>query len=43
MLWWLGRYGLPHEAIASRLPKNLLEKSLRFGVGDIVTVIGEKI
>jgi hypothetical protein len=43
MLWWLGRYGFPHEALTQRLPKGLLEMSLRFGLGDIVTVIGEKI
>lgn len=40
--WWLGHYGLPHEALMKRLPIGWAEKSLQLGLGDIVTVMGQK-
>lgn len=40
--WWLGHYGLPHEALMRRLSRSWTETSLSVGLGDIVTVIGQK-
>jgi 2-polyprenyl-3-methyl-5-hydroxy-6-metoxy-1,4-benzoquinol methylase len=42
LIWWLGKVGLPASKLQAALPTTLLERSIRFGLGDIVTVIASK-
>jgi len=42
LIWWLGKLRIPARKLQAALPTSLLERSVRFGVGDIVTVIAVK-
>ena len=41
-LWWLGKLGIPTGKLQAAWPTNLLERSVRVGLRDIVAVIAMK-